>query len=125
MNNRKYLFENHSFYLFVDKEKQQPPRSDLEQLILCGKGKLLKSPPTPPTSMIDLVNSKSITHVITYPDCCPEKSKQLFLETSYHPISYLWLFDSLSMYELQPERTYQINLCDPNLYIETQNSISF
>ncbi|KAF2069853.1 hypothetical protein CYY_008831 [Polysphondylium violaceum] len=135
----KRLFYGYSFYLVG--EFESPSKQELESVIKEAGGIIIKdnSLPPKPQNIKELLNTKSI--VLCHPDFMFNNSSsggvasssnsigivnRVYLETKHHPISFKWIFDCLSHYEILSRENYiQGITTSTNNNISTQQSVSY
>jgi len=123
--NPSFLFQSHQFYFPQEKfSNQSPSRTELEQLVLAGKGTILTQLPKHPRSISELYYPT--IHIIIDELCPHELSEKLLLQTGRRPISYNWILDSVSCFTIQEVHFYQVKVNDSYFRdIATQNSLVF
>jgi hypothetical protein len=65
--------------------------------------------------------------ILCDPSLSVAECRQVYIKTGLHPLSFLWLLDSVSHYCLLPSHSYQLQIFDTdtnNIHIETQNSLA-
>ncbi|EGG14480.1 hypothetical protein DFA_12254 [Cavenderia fasciculata] len=102
----KRLFYGLAFYLAG--EFDQPSRQEIESVIKEAGGIVLDAPPPKPSNTKELLKSKCT--VIVHPSYTSshQQLSQIHLTTKQLPISYKWIFDSISNYQLIPKDKYLI-----------------
>eukprot|EP01133_Synstelium_polycarpum_P007753 gene7753-9091_t len=102
----KRLFYGQSFYFVPEGGFEAPTIDELKALVKESGGIILSSPPPKPQNQKELLSSKCT--VICDPSFTTthQQSVDIYLRTKHHPVSFKWIFDSISHYQLLPKDKY-------------------
>jgi len=121
------LFEELSFHFSGTFVSPSPSRENLEQLVKIGKAQVLPSLPAFPTSAEQFLKTSTQVIVVCDPqNMTPEMAANVQQRCSLLPVSYHWILDSISAYELLPIERYRVlPQVDQSHFLATQQSLEF
>ncbi|KYQ92699.1 hypothetical protein DLAC_06700 [Tieghemostelium lacteum] len=122
----KRLFYGYTFYLAEETFVSSPSLSEITSLIRQSGGIVLNGNPPNPENLQELLSPKCV--VLCHPKYTShQQSKKIYLDTKHYPLSFKWILDSISNYEILEQELYIVNISSDSIasILNEQPTVSF
>lgn len=104
----------------------QPSRKDLQRVVRIGGGEILNTLPSPTTTIPEYMEEVKHTHIIIDSERTDSSAAQeIHLVCGLVPLSFHFILDSVSHYNVQPVDKYRIVVQEDGHGFQTQQSLEF
>lgn len=104
----------------------QPSRKDLQRVARIGGAEILNTLPSPTTTMPEYIEEVKQTHIVIDPERTDSAAAQeIHMVCGLVPLSYHWVLDSVSHYNVQLSDKYRIFIQEEGKGYQTQQSLEF